>query len=135
IISAISAIGNGGNVVRPHLLQEVQDSHGNVLQRFEQSVRGVVPVEPEYLQIVKEAMRQSVARGVAQGAAVAGVEVQTEKFWSEAAALRLPLPPPKRCSPSPRIGANGSPGSTMPRRVRACCRSSFTISCASGSAA
>ena len=89
IISAISAIGNGGNVVRPHLLQEVQDSHGNVLQRFEQSVRGVVPVEPEYLQIVKEAMRQSVTRGVAQGAAVAGVEVAGKTGTAEFGPARL----------------------------------------------
>ncbi len=75
IITAVSAIGNGGKVVRPHLLREVQDSHGNVLQRFEKSVRGIVPVEPEYLQIVKEAMRESVTRGVAQKAAVPGLEV------------------------------------------------------------
>ena len=75
IITAVSAIGNGGKVVRPHLLREVQDSHGNVLQQFEQSVRGIVPVEPEYLQIVKEAMRESVTRGVAQKAAVPGLEV------------------------------------------------------------
>ncbi len=75
IITAVSAIGNGGKVVRPHLLREVQDSHGNVLQRFEKSVRGIVPVEPEYLQIVKEAMHESVTRGVAQKAAVPGLEV------------------------------------------------------------
>ena len=62
-------------MVRPHLLREVQDSHGNVLQRFEKSVRSIVPVEPEYLQIVKEAMHESVTRGVAQGAAVPGLEV------------------------------------------------------------
>ncbi|MCH7997924.1 MAG: penicillin-binding protein 2 [Chloroflexi bacterium] len=75
IITAVSAIGNGGKVVRPHLLREVQDSHGNVLQRFEKSVRSIVPVEPEYLHIVKEAMHESVTRGVAQGAAVPGLEV------------------------------------------------------------
>ncbi|MCH8345903.1 MAG: penicillin-binding protein 2 [Chloroflexi bacterium] len=75
IITAVSAIGNGGNVVRPHLLREVQDSHGNVLQRFEKDVRNIVPVEPEYLQIVKDAMHESVTRGVAQGAAVPGLEV------------------------------------------------------------
>ncbi len=75
IITAVSAIGNGGKVVVPHLLREVQDSHGNVLQRYEKSVRRTVPVEPEYLQIVKEAMRQSVTKGVAQNAAVPGIEV------------------------------------------------------------
>jgi penicillin-binding protein 2 len=75
LISAVSAIGNGGKVVRPHLLREVQDSHGNVLQQFEKSVRGTVPVDPQYLDIVKEAMRQSVTKGVAKKAAVPGIEV------------------------------------------------------------
>ena len=75
LISAVSAIGNGGTVVKPHLLQQVQDSHGNVLQQFEQGVRGTVPVEQGYLDIVKEAMRQSVTKGVAREAAVAGIEV------------------------------------------------------------
>ena len=75
LITAVSAIGNGGKVLRPHLLREVQDSHGNVLQRYEKSVRRTVPVEPEYLDIVKEAMRQSVTKGVAEKAAVRGIEV------------------------------------------------------------
>jgi len=34
-----------------------------------------VPVDPAYLDIIKEAMRQSVTRGVAKTAAVPGVEV------------------------------------------------------------
>jgi penicillin-binding protein 2 len=75
LITAVSAIGNGGRVLTPHLLREVRDGHGNVLQRFEQSVRSTVPVEPEYLEIVKEAMRQSVTEGVAKKGAVPGVEV------------------------------------------------------------
>ncbi len=75
LISAISAIGSDGTVLRPHLLREIQDSHGNVLQQYEKGVRGTVPVEPAYLQIVKEAMRQSVTNGVAKNAAVPGIEV------------------------------------------------------------
>ena len=75
IITSVSAIGNGGKVLRPHLLLEVRDGHGNVLQRFEQGVSGTAPVEPEYLEIVKEAMRQSVSQGVAEEAAVQGIEV------------------------------------------------------------
>jgi penicillin-binding protein 2 len=75
LIASVSAIGNGGKVLTPHLLRDVRDGHGNVLQRFEQSVRSTVPAEPEYLQIVKEAMRQSVTRGVAREAAVPGIEV------------------------------------------------------------
>jgi penicillin-binding protein 2 len=89
LITAVSAIGNGGRVLTPHLLREVQDSHGNVLQQFEMSVRGTVPVQPEYLEIVQEAMRQSVTEGVAENAAVSGVEVAgktgTAEFGSQRA--------------------------------------------------
>jgi len=75
LITAVSAIGNGGKVLTPHLLREVRDGHGNVLQRFEESVRSTAPVEPAYLQIVSEAMRQSVTKGVAREAAVPGIAV------------------------------------------------------------
>ncbi|HLA19209.1 MAG TPA: penicillin-binding protein 2 [Dehalococcoidia bacterium] len=75
LITAVSAIGNGGKVLTPHLLREVQDNHGNVLERFERGVRRTVPVDPAYLDIVKEAMRQSVTKGVAKKAAVPGVEI------------------------------------------------------------
>jgi penicillin-binding protein 2 len=75
LITAVSAIGNGGKVLTPHLLRQVQDSHGNVLQQFGKDVRSTVPVDQSYLDIVKEAMRQSVARGVAKNGAVPGIEV------------------------------------------------------------
>ncbi|MDP2675835.1 MAG: penicillin-binding protein 2 [Dehalococcoidia bacterium] len=75
LLTAVSAIGNGGKVLTPHLLREVQDNHGNVLERFERGVRRTVPVEPAYLNIVKEAMRQSVTKGVAKKAAVPGIEI------------------------------------------------------------
>ncbi len=75
MVTAISAIANGGELLRPHLLKEVRDSHGNVLRAADNEVRRPVPVEPAYLDVVKEAMRQSVTRGVAKTAAVPGVEV------------------------------------------------------------
>lgn len=75
MLTAVSAIGNGGKLLTPHLLREVQDGHGNVLQTQEESVRGTVPVEQEYLDIVREAMRQSVTQGVAKEAAVPNLQV------------------------------------------------------------
>jgi penicillin-binding protein 2 len=88
LIASVSAIGNGGKVLTPHLLREVRDGHGNVLQRFEKSVRGTVPAEPEYLQIVKEAMRQSVTEGVADKAAVPGIEVAGKTGTAEFGPVR-----------------------------------------------
>ena len=75
MLTAVSAIANGGRLLSPHLLKEVRDGHGNVLERFEKTVRGTVPVDRDYLDIVKEAMRQSVTKGVAKKAAVAGIEI------------------------------------------------------------
>ncbi len=75
MLAAVAAIGNGGELLTPHLLKEVQDGHGNVLQRFERGRRGTVPVETDYLGIVEEGMRQSVTEGVARNAAVSGVAV------------------------------------------------------------
>lgn len=72
---AVAAIANGGEVLTPHLLKEVQDSHGNVLQTYEGRVRRRVPVDSGYLEIVREAMRQSVTDGVATAAAVPGLQV------------------------------------------------------------
>ena len=75
LLTAVSAIGNGGKVLTPHLLREVQDGHGSVLQTLGASVRKSVPVEQEYLDIVREAMRQSVTRGVAKDAAVPNIQL------------------------------------------------------------
>jgi penicillin-binding protein 2 len=75
MVTAISAIANGGDVLTPRLLKEVQDSRGNVLETTEPEVRDRVPVDPDRLDIMARAMRQSVTDGVATAAAVAGVSV------------------------------------------------------------
>lgn len=75
LLTAVSAIGNGGMVLTPHVLSEVKDGHENVVQTFEEIVRKNVPVEEEYLAIVREAMRQSITSGVAKEGAVKGLEV------------------------------------------------------------
>ena len=75
LLTAVSAIGNGGKVLTPHVLREVKDGHENVVQTFEEIVRKNVPVEEDYLAIVREAMRQSITSGVAKEGAVKGLEV------------------------------------------------------------
>lgn len=75
LLTAVSAVANGGELLRPHLVKEVRDSQGNVLESFGKEVRRRVPVDPAYLRVVREAMRQSVTRGVARTAAVPGLAV------------------------------------------------------------
>ena len=75
MVTAVAAIANGGKLLIPHLLMEVRDDQGNILQQVETEVRRTVPVERSYLDIVGEAMLQSVTNGVADTAAVSGLAV------------------------------------------------------------
>jgi len=75
MLVAVSGIANGGKLLTPRVMKEVQDSHGNVLQSYETKIRRTLPVEDSYLRIVREGMRRSVTNGVALNAAVNGVQV------------------------------------------------------------
>jgi penicillin-binding protein 2 len=75
VLSAISAVANGGELLAPRVVKEFEDNHGNVLQNTERLVRNTVPVSAENLGTLRAAMRQSVTAGVAKKAAVTGVEV------------------------------------------------------------
>ena len=75
VLTAVSAIANGGELLTPHVAKELRDSHGNVLDTVSKPPKGRVPVDGGYLQIIRDAMRQSVTDGVARNAAVQGVQV------------------------------------------------------------
>jgi penicillin-binding protein 2 len=75
MLRAVAAIGNGGHLVTPHVVKEYKDSRGKILQQVTEPPPASVPVDPGNLQVIRDAMRQSVTSGVAQNAAVAGVQV------------------------------------------------------------
>lgn len=75
LVNEVAAIANGGDLLRPRLIKEVQDDHGNTVATFGSEVRRQVPVSSDYLAVMREAMRQSVDYGVASSAKVAGVTV------------------------------------------------------------
>ena len=75
ILTAAASMANGGELLAPHVVKEFRDSHGNLLQSVDKTVRSTVPVKKEYLETVQAAMRRSVTDGVAKNAAVAGIEV------------------------------------------------------------
>ena len=75
MLDEVSSIANGGTLYTPHVVKEFDDSLGNVLAPVETNVRGQVPVDASNLAIMRTAMRQSVTSGVAQNAAVAGLDV------------------------------------------------------------
>jgi penicillin-binding protein 2 len=75
LLDVIVAIANDGELLRPRLVREILDSHGNVVTTFAKEVRARVPVNQDHLAVMREAMRQSVTTGVARSAQVAGLAI------------------------------------------------------------
>ena len=62
---AYGAIANGGTLYKPQIVQKiVASSEGgqNIVQEFEPEIMGQVGINPEYLQIVREGMRDGVQK-------------------------------------------------------------------------
>ena len=70
-----ATIANGGDVLVPRVVKDVVDTKGAVVTPFQRTVRGVLPVDPSYLDVFREAMRQAVSWGTAKDASVSGVQV------------------------------------------------------------
>jgi penicillin-binding protein 2 len=64
LLTAAASVANGGDYYRPHLVQQVTDSDGNVLYDQPSELLTTIPVEPEYLEVVREGMRRSVTEGL-----------------------------------------------------------------------
>ena len=75
LVNAVSTIANGGELLRPRLVKEIQDDHGNTVATFGPEVRSQVPVNADYLAVMREAMRQSADYGVANSVAVPGLSI------------------------------------------------------------
>lgn len=87
MLRAITSIANGGTLVTPHVVKEYEDSLGNTLQTVETGT-STIPVDPANLQVVRDAMHQSVTAGVARNAAVAGVDIAGKTGTAEYGTIR-----------------------------------------------
>ncbi|MFA6658323.1 MAG: penicillin-binding transpeptidase domain-containing protein [Victivallaceae bacterium] len=72
-----AALGNGGKLFQPYLVQEVRDKDGLLLYNAEPQIKRSLSVTDEQLAIVKEGMRRVVSapRGSGREAAVSGLEI------------------------------------------------------------
>jgi penicillin-binding protein 2 len=63
----VAAVGNGGTLYRPQVIEKIVDPDGNPSVTFTPEAQGNLPVSPENLVVIQEAMRQVVsgARGTA----------------------------------------------------------------------
>jgi penicillin-binding protein 2 len=64
LASAAGAMAIDGTVYTPHLVREIRDSDGNVVQTVTPRIHTQAPVNPAFLQAVREGMRLSVTDGL-----------------------------------------------------------------------
>lgn len=66
VLSWISAFANGGRIMKPQIVNRVEDNEKQVLKSFSPEVAGEVGIDQSYLQVVREGMRQAVLEGTAR---------------------------------------------------------------------
>lgn len=64
LVNAAAAIANNGTLYRPQIVQRIVDSSGATVQQFAPEVIGQIPVDPGYLQVMREGMRRSITEGI-----------------------------------------------------------------------
>jgi penicillin-binding protein 2 len=58
-----SAIANGGNIVTPHLADELQSQSGQVLHTFGTQIKRHLSIDPAYLAAIRQGLRDAVTSG------------------------------------------------------------------------
>ncbi len=56
-LNMVATVANGGALLRPYLVKEIQDPNGRVLKKFFPQVLKTVDVNEQHLNLVKEALR------------------------------------------------------------------------------
>ncbi len=71
---AISFIANGGYLVKPYVVERVEDIHGVTLRKGEPSVEGP-KLEPQVAELLKETLWRATEEGTGKNARVKGIPV------------------------------------------------------------
>lgn len=56
VATFMAALGNGGTLYRPQLIEKIQPLNGNPTSVFKPEARGTLPLSDEYMQILQDAM-------------------------------------------------------------------------------
>lgn len=63
---ATASIANGGELLKPQIVAKITNKDGQVIQEFPKEVKTADLINPDYLQVVREGMRQAVTTGSAR---------------------------------------------------------------------
>ena len=74
LICAVSAVANGGNLMRPYIVKEITDAEGNVVERNEPEVVAK-PLKEETSALMRELLWAVVDRGGGKNARIEGIKV------------------------------------------------------------
>ncbi|NLM70638.1 MAG: penicillin-binding protein 2 [Synergistaceae bacterium] len=84
LATAISAIANGGHLVRPHIISKVLDASGTVVYgEKKEQLRDVL--SPKIAEWLHKAMDETVLSGTGQGAAVPGMSIAAKTGTAQVA--------------------------------------------------
>lgn len=56
VATFIAAIGNGGTLYRPQLVEKITDVNGDIVLNFKPEARGTLPLQPDRLKLIQDAM-------------------------------------------------------------------------------
>ena len=67
VVDYVAAIGNGGTLWRPQIIEKIMSSSDEISFSFEPEIRGILPVSAANLEIIKNAMKEVIrnTRGTA----------------------------------------------------------------------
>lgn len=65
MLNAVNAVANGGTLYQPQIVHHVTDADGQTTELFEPEIIRSLPVQDEYLALVREGMEGAVAYGTA----------------------------------------------------------------------